>query len=356
MILLVYVHGYNLKDTYLQAWTMVDEPMTFTAFFEYLMANGLLRFRVPMLFFISGYLYALNDYKPYRVRTLKRLRTLGLPYLLWSFIALLLTFLLEYIPLFRDAIYASYLAMIDNDRHLVLQYAWYEWLIRIFLVPIPFQLWFIRVLLIYNIAYPPLRWCVMKLPAIWFLIAGLLWFVSFYVFFIEGAGLFFFTLGIWVQKRRFDIEKTPSYLSPAYLLIIFIGASFLKTYLAFQGYGFLGGFNTSLMNGLYKLTEISGLLGIWYGADSLVKVCMQRHWFTACIPFSFIIYALHVPILYYVMHLSTHLLSPHWQYHRLITFLFVPLLIIGVSILFGAILRKSSPKVYGILTGGRGLE
>lgn len=50
--LLAYVHGYNLRDTYLNPFSTVDEPLTFTAFFEYLFANGLLRFRIPMLFLI----------------------------------------------------------------------------------------------------------------------------------------------------------------------------------------------------------------------------------------------------------------------------------------------------------------
>lgn len=61
MILLVYVHGYNLNDAYLQPFTLVQEPFTFTAFFEYLTANGLFRFRIPLLFVISGYLFALQD-------------------------------------------------------------------------------------------------------------------------------------------------------------------------------------------------------------------------------------------------------------------------------------------------------
>jgi hypothetical protein len=63
--LLVYVHGYNLKVAYLYPVSTVQEPLTITSFFEYLFANGLLRFRIPMLFMISGFLYAWYDTKPY---------------------------------------------------------------------------------------------------------------------------------------------------------------------------------------------------------------------------------------------------------------------------------------------------
>lgn len=57
--LLLFVHGYNLQETYLQPYSLVNEPTTFTTFFEYYVANGLLRFRIPLLFIISGYIFSL---------------------------------------------------------------------------------------------------------------------------------------------------------------------------------------------------------------------------------------------------------------------------------------------------------
>ncbi|MFZ4549269.1 MAG: hypothetical protein ACOYN4_17610, partial [Bacteroidales bacterium] len=71
MVLLVFVHGYNLDSRYMQPWTLPGEPMDFTAFTEYFLANGIFRFRIPMLFIISGFLYALHDQKPYKQRTNK---------------------------------------------------------------------------------------------------------------------------------------------------------------------------------------------------------------------------------------------------------------------------------------------
>ena len=52
MVLLVFVHGYNLKESYMQPWTMPGEPLSFTTFTEYWLANGLFSFRIPMLFII----------------------------------------------------------------------------------------------------------------------------------------------------------------------------------------------------------------------------------------------------------------------------------------------------------------
>ena len=38
--LLLFVHGYNLEETYLQPFSLVKEPLTFTTYFEYFVANA----------------------------------------------------------------------------------------------------------------------------------------------------------------------------------------------------------------------------------------------------------------------------------------------------------------------------
>ena len=84
MVLLVFVHGYNLQDRYLQPWTLPGESLSITSFIEYWLANGLFRFRIPMLFIISGYLYAAHDTTPNKERIGKRFKSLLVPYLVWS--------------------------------------------------------------------------------------------------------------------------------------------------------------------------------------------------------------------------------------------------------------------------------
>ena len=116
MFLLVFVHGYNLNQSYLQPFTMPDEPLTVTAFTEYWLANGVFRFRIPMLFIISGYLFAMGDYKPYKQRAGKRVKTLLYPYLIWSAFGLLLTFIIEFSPYGRQVIAATHMMQIDENR------------------------------------------------------------------------------------------------------------------------------------------------------------------------------------------------------------------------------------------------
>jgi fucose 4-O-acetylase-like acetyltransferase len=355
MFLLVFVHGYNLHERYLQPWSILDEPMTFNSFFQFFTANAIFRFRIPMLFIISGYLYAMHDEKPYRERTRKRMRTLLLPYILWSAIGLLFTFMLETFPYGKGAVASSHLMQIDEHRLFLHEYRWYEVLIKLFLAPVPFQLWFIRVLFFYNLAYPWIRtWVTAKANWIFFTIATLLWLATFGALVFEGEGLLFFSLGVWMQKKDFDIDVPKRGLQPILWGIVFIVLSFGKTVLAFTGFKLMGNSVFPVLTLLHKLIVLAGLITAWYGCNKLVAFFMQQRWFVKLSAFSFMIYALHVPLITYAIDPVFSLLNgvPHY---RLITFIALPLVIILLSITVSWMLRTFLPKVYRVLTGERGL-
>jgi len=356
MVLLVFVHGYNLDIRYMQPWTIPGQPMTLTAFTEYFLANGIFRFRIPMLFIISGFLFALHDQKPYKERTRKRLRTLLVPYVLWSTIGILFTFLLESFPVGRELVSGSGVVQIDDTRKLLNDYHWYELMFRWIFMPIPYQLWFIRVLLIYNLAYPAIRWCVTHPTGKWifFSVALLMWLGTMGFVFFEGEGLLFFSLGVWMQKTGFNIEHPARGLEPRWWGITFVVLAAVKTILAFSGMSLLGNATIPVLALLHKLVVLSGLIACWYGLNPLVRWCMARRWFTWLSAFAFIIYAIHAPLVAYFINPALALLAPLPGTH-LLAFVLLPLSVISFAIATGALLRKISPKAYGLLTGGRGM-
>ena len=352
MFLLVFVHGYNLNETYLQPFSTVREPLNFTTFTEYFLSNGIFRFRIPMLFMISGYLYALNDIHPTLQRMKKRFRTLLIPYLIWSAVGLGITLLWQQFPITAQAVHDAQLDQMGDNR-LYVEIGWGGMLTRWLFSPISFQLWFIRVLLIYNILYPILRWMVTRIPIPWFIITGLLWFGTAGFYFAEGEGLFFFSFGIWVCKQNKFLITPPKWMNVAWMWVIFIGLSLLKTGLAF--YLQPSGITFLLLSFLHKAVVFSGLISMWYGADGLVRFCMEKKWFLWLSSFSFIIYALHVPLVNY----CTRLLFRYLNYipeHRLLTYFLLPMIIITACILIGWLMRTFMPRVYSITTGGRGLN
>lgn len=353
MVLLVFVHAYNLDLNYLQPWTLPGETLSPTTFAEYWLANGLFRFRIPMLFIISGYLFAMGDDKPYKQRVGKRVRSLIYPYLVWSAVGLILTYVLEIFHLGRNVVIETHMMQIDNTRKLLHEYHWYEVVARWIFFPVSYQLWFIRVLFFYNLAYPLLRWCVTHRIAKWifFSVAVLAWLATIGIVFAEGEGLLFFSLGIWMQKSNFDIDTPEKWLKPVYWGIGFFVLSIVKTVMAFMPS--FDGIEPVLLL-CHKLVVISGLIAAWYGGNSLVKYCMSKPWFVQLTSFSFMIYVLHAPLVLYATK-AIFLYTNHYYGYRVITFIVLPLCLVLLSIGIGYLLRRYLPKVYSFVTGGRGL-
>lgn len=352
MFLLVFVHGYNLNTRYLQPFTVVDEPLTVTTFLEYFLVNGIFRFRVPILFIISGYLFALRDDRPYGERILRRVRTLFVPYVLWSFVGILVTFGMEHWQATRMAVLQTQIGPFADKS--ILDYSFGEWMFKLIISPLPFQLWFIRCLLIYNIIYPWLKSAVLRFPKITFTITGLLWLVSYNLWLIEGEGLLFFTLGVWMSKTNFDICKPPKWLRINLIGPAWIAIAAVKTWLAFQSQISVEILAPTLTI-MYKFVVLSVMITLWYGADALVKFFMSRKWFVYLSAFSFIIYAFHAPLINYGINLASSLLVGIPAF-RILLFFLLPLSVIAVCIAVGVTLRSLAPKVYGIFTGGRGLR
>jgi fucose 4-O-acetylase-like acetyltransferase len=355
MVLLVFVHAYNLEMRYLQPWTVPGEPLTFTSFTEYFLANGLFRFRIPMLFIISGYLYALHDSVPNKQRIGKRVNSLLTPYLLWSAFGIILTYAFELSSWGSAMIADSGVVQIDETRKLIHDYHWYEVLGRWTFFPVAYQLWFIRVLLIYNLAYPAIRWCVMHATARWifFSIAFLMWLATFGIILIEGEGLLFFSLGVLIQKKSFSIEAPAKALHPGIWGVAFVLLAVSKTWLAFSGAEYLGDSVFFTLMLLHKATIISGLITCWFGLNWMVKFFMNMNWFVKLSSFSFIIYAMHAPLIAYLINPMFSWLK-YMMGYRMITFMVLPLLVIALCIGTGYLLRRYVPRMYGLLTGGRG--
>ncbi|MBC7917067.1 MAG: acyltransferase [Rhodoferax sp.] len=357
MVLLVFVHGYTIEPRYLQPWTQPEEAMGVVSYTQYLLSNGLLRFRIPMLFAISGFLFALHDAQPHGERMKNRVRTLLVPYFFWSGFHLVLLYLMETDPTMRDWVSNSGIAQMGPQSMAVHDYAWNEVLIRWLLAPVPYQLWFIRVLFIYNLAYPLLaHWINGRIARrVFFAVAVLAWWSSTGLFFIEGEGLLFFALGIWMQKTGFNIATPNRWLRPVPWALVAVSAAAFKTWLAFMGHTLLIGEAVfPLMGNLHKLTVFSGLVAAWYGSDGLVRWCMARPWFVWLSAFSFMIYALHAPLVAVLIGPTLRLFAPLPE-PALWVYLLLPLALIAVAIALGAVLRRFAPAVYAVATGGRGL-
>ncbi|HVF81280.1 MAG TPA: acyltransferase [Flavisolibacter sp.] len=352
--LLLFVHGYNLQVTYLTPFSIVEEKLTFTTFFEYFLANGLLRFRIPMLFVISGYIFSIQDNRQYTQRIKKRFSTLLLPYFIWSAVGLALTFLLQQFPLTATVVATANIDQLGDNR----PYAEIGWwghkgiLYRWVLAPPSFQLWFIRSLFVYNVLYPVFRWGVTRYPVISFTFLFGLWVSLLQLPLLEGQGMFFFAVGIWLQKRSYPIDRKPDWYSDTLSWLVFAGICIIKTFMAFEFDEVTPTIKWALSI-LHVLGTGAGVLAVWFSSDRVVQWAMQRAWFVWTASFSFFIFGFHIPLLPYVTTLFFRY-GKSFQWYRLSTYLLAPCLVLLLCIAVGALFRAALPRVYKIITGGRG--
>jgi hypothetical protein len=119
----------------------------------------------------------------------------------------------------------------------------------------------------------------------------------------------------------------------------------------------IGNFNCNelLMTLIHKLVVISVLIVMWYGGDSVVKYCMNKRWFVWLSAFAFMIYVVHAPFIVYATK-AIFLQINHWYGYRMLTYVFLPIFILILSVLIGSLMRKFMPVVYSFVTGGRGLK
>lgn len=234
-------------------------------------------------------------------------------------------------------------------------YSWDEMLVRWIVAPLPYHLWFLRVLFFYNLAYPWLRDWVIGATSrrVFFSVAILFWLGGGSLFFLEGEGLLFFSLGVWMQKFAFDIETPRRWSDPRTWGLVLVGAAALKTSLAFAGIGLIGDATRPVLVLLHKLTSASGLIAAWFGGDAIVRWCMRRCCFVWLTSFSFFIYAAHAPWVAIAIDPVLRELGAV-PGRRLLTFVVLPSAILALTVLVGAALRALTPTAYGALTGDAG--
>ncbi len=205
-----------------------------------------------------------------------------------------------------------------------------------------------------------IRTAVLRRPRLTFGVMGVLWLATIGAWFFEGEGLLFFTLGVWLCKTGRDIEARPAWLRLGPAAAAWVSLAALKSWLAFAHDPHLAsGPSAATMERaiamlvLHKAVVALGMVVMWYGVDDAVRWAMARRGFVWLSGFSFIIYALHVPLVYYAMIWVFPLVGgmPH---HRLWVFVLLPTAITAFCVLVGASLRQMAPRVYGVLTGGRG--
>lgn len=322
------------------------ESRSFAWWIQYYL-NNLYEVAVPTFFFISGYLFFLSfqkvskvTFKDFRVKWMRRSKTLLLPYVLWCFFWVLVLFVIQNIPQLRPY-FSSPLDEITLG----------ELITKVLWEPINYPFWFLRELILY-VLLSPLLYLLLKYMKVYALILCFIISIFYpYVFIIESFyiikyfSLFFFLLGsyfsIFSLKLSFDIRPITGII----MLIAWLGLSALELYL--RVFAELEFWSLSLINHIMILW---GCLTCWVIYDLLDKT--YNFQYKKIYAYGFFLFATHGILIV----LLTKAILSFFQLNSLghlllyiLSFLFITTFCIGGGYVF----KKIAPKFYYFSTGNR---
>ena len=351
MIGVVFCHAYNYINRFLQPTTVLAEGPNPGTMLQFFISNGLVRFGVPIFFAFSGYLFFVSfefSWKGYLTKVLKRIRTLVLPYFIWTALA---GGLLYWVYL-EGGLYKY--SIVYERVGIVLLNGVQEWILN----SPAFQLWYILDLFKLVLISPLIYFLVKKCKVIPVIVFTVLWALEI-SFVINCEGLLFFTLGSYLAVNKIklpgmeslenEIHKTKYKNITTLFTVLWVAGCFFYSLMS----GTLGNtpYISYILWALYKVNVITGLIAVWRLYDVTCGKWQDKKPVKAAVASTVFVYFAHEPLL----HLLTDVLLNKWKFNgeHTLAYFMLSLGLIVIFILVGTLLRKICPKVYAFLTGGR---
>jgi fucose 4-O-acetylase-like acetyltransferase len=337
MILVVILHANNMVINLSSGSIIV--PKGYNSFIQDFFTQGIARTAVPLFFIISGYLYFLNikgTLSEFKVKISKRTKTILIPYLVWSCWGLVFYTILQSIPMSQNFF----------TNGLIKDMAMEEILKTLFLNPLPFQLWFLRDLMILVVFSPLLFFTIKYLRELAVFLAFIPWISGYYYGFINTDSLLFFMFGgylaIFDKLVSFRLKKHAPLFFYCWILLVLVNTILLS------GGTSIFDFWMSVLN---KITLLIGVFAIWTIYDQLrgkINIAILNPIFS----YSFFLFAFHEPVLTMAKKGLFFILG-NSQLVSFSVYILAPLLTIALSLSVGFLLKKYTPQLYNIATGGR---
>ena len=339
IVLVIFLHSYNLvleKST-----GNIVLHAGYSSYVQYFFTQGIARVAVPLFFAISGYLFFLNiTGKPdeFLAKMKKRLKTLLIPYLFWSFLGLLFNYTLQQFPFsrrfFTHKLFADYTAA--------------ELFYTILFDPVPYQLWFLRDLIILVILSPVIFLLIIYLRYLVLLSFLVVWTMRFDLVAVSNESLLYFTAGGLLAIQHVEIGPG-KLLKPSgiyfTLWMVLILCKMALVSMTFK--------DPVVLNLLHKASVIVGVAAVWSMYDKLFEhTALSETRFYAISGFSFFLYAFHEPLLMMIKK-ACFVFTGKGEPASLLVYFLAPVIIIVTGIFTGWILKNKIPKLYQVVTGGR---
>ena len=316
----------------------------YNIFVQTFFSQEITKIAVPIFFCISGYLFFLKlngTIDEFILKYRKRVKSLLLPYLIWSIWGLLFYIILQLFPQGKN--------FFTNE--LIANYSLTKIIETIFLYPITYQFWFVRDLMVLVIFSPIFYWLIKYFRAIPILLLFIIWlgFFNFSFVIIRNESILFFCLGAYFAMNNSDfiLKKLNKKGYWIFAFLWFIILSINTTLICAKSD------QTVLFLLLDKIGTLIGIIAIWSTYDIVMrnKTNPNKTIYNLSL-FTFFIYAFHEPLLK-IIKKGIFYISGASSTMSMINFFMAPIIAIIISVIVGNFIKKNAPGFYSLITGGR---
>jgi len=309
-------------------------------FIRVLIPKIICQIAVPLFFLISGYLFFFSlrtwNWNIWQSKIHRRIHTLLIPYILWSFLRFLLRN--ENISFNVDTL--SHILWHDSWTDAGGYISWLGTYISIS-VPVHVAFWFIRDLIILTILSPCIYYAIKRLGSVIIIMLGLAYISSIWPTFPGQSirSVFFYSLGAWISIKNIDVLGLISKYRDT---IIFTPPILISLLLAFNEGCMLV---RSLFLPLFVLSAIPATI-------RFTDIMLQRynnHFNTFLAGSSFFIYAAHMIVLQFLKDIQMYI--PNNIFVILIWYFVYPVIDVIICLGIYWTVKRHVPMLCKILTG-----
>ena len=337
IVFVVFIHAYNAALVFSGENIGVNQEISFNLFFQNLISNEIGRCAVPLFFFMSGYLFFYgNEWSSdiYMRKIMARTRTLLIPFIFWNSLTLIFFALVQSI--------AAAKPFFSGNSMLVINYGIKDYLVVFFGIgrmPISYQFWFIRDLMVLVMLSKLIHFFVKKYPALILLLFFVLWLLNFGFTLIE-SGLFF-SLGAYlsISNRSFFMFDTyVRKLLPIYISMLIFDAlfPFSEIYIIF-----------------HKVSIVIGVMTFIFLSGVVVRFEKIKKSILSLGASSFFVYAAHEPLLTVFRKVPYKIFQARDGWFILMLYFLSVIIVVYFLVYIYRFLSNKFPIFIGFITGGR---
>lgn len=335
----VFIHAYG-SSVGLAGGAVGSEVGFGATLIQDLISKGMARTAVPLFFLMSGYLFfqAWELSRPGYVAKLRsRVPTLLVPFLFWNMVVLAVVASAQLLPITQQ--------YFSGKHEPIYQYDWWEMLsalLGIGRMPVAYQFWFIRDLMLLVVAAPLIYVLVRRQRFLFSTILGAIWLVGEWPLYMPSIeALFFFCAGAALAlsgSRLFIADGMGRWLGALYVVL-------LAADMTLRGQEYHGL--------VHRLAILVGVMCMLCLSGWIVDSDAWRQRLVRLSATSFFVFAAHEPLITIARKVAYKVIRPNSDVEVLVLYFLLPALTCAVLVVVYRMLSMLSPRLLRVITGGR---